>query len=147
MTRVYYLFCENPRAVKWSIDSFLEVRVTEGSNWKSKVRGRGQIKMSNMFSEDLPVESALIETKRVFLLNESMTEASLSLVAGISFDKEVKRTEIKGLIKAKNGIYFTDPSYISSDLLPTPWLELFASPDLPEDFKIPEIIPHRFNNL
>lgn len=79
-----------------------------------------------MFSPKL--DTAMYETKQLILFNDlNKPIVNLKIVAGLSNDHSVPREKIKVLLNKFFDVYVAENSYMTSDPLPLPWMELFGA--------------------
>lgn len=125
--KVNYLYHQLHRTPKQFFTSFVaEVRLTQGPDWKHWL-AKSSIQMLKDFPDDLKNNQALVQSMHSIMFDRKQEPvATLSLKAGVSSDYPVNTQNIKSIMNKEAEMYLPEPSYTTTDPLPTAWMELFG---------------------
>lgn len=126
--RMFYVFSDTKQMTPFK-DLPLEIRVTEGGKFGSKLVCGTTSNVFDIFSSEIAEKQALLERKHICLFQGSRTAATLSLVAGVTNDKQIAREDIKSSMGKYNGLYFPGEKLFTPEPLPEPWMELITEFD------------------
>ncbi|CAG9333661.1 unnamed protein product [Blepharisma stoltei] len=124
-TRMHFLFTAQEKSLKDFLNSnSLEVTIKEG---KKPMAASRENSLTGL-PISLPVGCALYQKKQVLLFDaKGSVKGNLSLIIGLSCDKNIPSKKIKVLLEKKQNAYIPEDHYMTTDPLPKEWMELFGA--------------------
>ena len=122
LAKLFYVFAASPLEVQRTCT--LEELTMEV--WVGQKRlGRGSCSPFSLFSFSNPEITNLVQDFRIDMMNQGRVGKML-IYAGFTCDKQVRSQELKTTLQKYHQVYLPTSSYMTPDLLPESWMELFG---------------------